>query len=114
MQQQLGKTKAGDDRITISPPPEISEPRNREQIAALAYEFWLARGCPQGTPDEDWFRAEREIDGSRGIDENERGSRDAAELSIDAKVADSDLPVLRFPVRSEVFQAPPVRMRMLA
>jgi len=24
----------------------------------LAYQFWLARGCPMGSPDEDWFRAE--------------------------------------------------------
>jgi hypothetical protein len=26
-------------------------------IAALAYELWQARGCPQGSAEEDWFRA---------------------------------------------------------
>jgi hypothetical protein len=26
-------------------------------IAALAYELWQARGCPEGSPEEDWFRA---------------------------------------------------------
>ncbi len=26
-------------------------------IAALAYELWQARGCPDGSPEEDWFRA---------------------------------------------------------
>jgi hypothetical protein len=31
------------------------------QIAALAYELWLQRGCPFGSPEEDWFRAEDEI-----------------------------------------------------
>ena len=32
-----------------------------DQIAALAYEFWQARGCPYGSPDEDWLRAESEF-----------------------------------------------------
>ncbi len=26
-------------------------------IAALAYELWQARGGPDGSPEEDWFRA---------------------------------------------------------
>jgi hypothetical protein len=26
-------------------------------IAALAYELWQARGCPDGSPEEDWYRA---------------------------------------------------------
>jgi hypothetical protein len=28
-----------------------------EEIAVLAYELWQARGCPEGSPQEDWFRA---------------------------------------------------------
>lgn len=32
-----------------------------EQIAALAYELWQTRGCPMGSPDEDWYRAERKL-----------------------------------------------------
>jgi len=32
-----------------------------ERISALAYFYWQQRGCPTGSPDEDWFRAEREI-----------------------------------------------------
>jgi hypothetical protein len=31
------------------------------KIAVLAYQFWQERGCPVGSPDEDWLRAEREI-----------------------------------------------------
>src|ERR1700679_1785095 len=27
------------------------------EIAALAYELWQARGCPAGSPEEDWFQA---------------------------------------------------------
>jgi hypothetical protein len=30
-------------------------------IQALAYDFWLARGCPIGTPEVDWFQAEEEL-----------------------------------------------------
>lgn len=33
----------------------------REQIAQLAYSYWEARGYQHGDPDEDWYRAEREI-----------------------------------------------------
>jgi DUF2934 family protein len=32
-----------------------------EDIAALAYELWQARGCPNGSPEEDWFQAAEEL-----------------------------------------------------
>ena len=41
------------------------EPENQQEIATLAYEFWQTRGCPDGSPEEDWFRAERELQGRR-------------------------------------------------
>jgi hypothetical protein len=31
------------------------------EIAALAYEFWQARGCPEGSADEDWANAVKEL-----------------------------------------------------
>ena len=31
------------------------------QIAELAYTLWESRGCPIGTPEEDWFRAAQEL-----------------------------------------------------
>jgi len=34
---------------------------NREKIALLAYTYWVQRGCQGGSPEEDWFRAEREL-----------------------------------------------------
>lgn len=37
--------------------PEFSE------IAALAYQLWTDRGCPIGSPEEDWVRAEKELSG---------------------------------------------------
>jgi hypothetical protein len=27
----------------------------------LAFELWVARGCPVGSPDVDWFEAERQL-----------------------------------------------------
>lgn len=36
---------------------------NREKlISAHAEWYWLLRGCPEGSPEVDWFRAEREVD----------------------------------------------------
>ena len=32
-----------------------------EDVARLAYSFWEERGCREGSPDEDWFRAEQEL-----------------------------------------------------
>jgi hypothetical protein len=28
------------------------------EIAGVAYQLWLDRGCPNGSDQEDWFRAE--------------------------------------------------------
>ena len=32
-----------------------------DHIARLAYSSWQDRGCPDGSPEEDWFRAESEL-----------------------------------------------------
>lgn len=37
-----------------------SQPPDRE-IAALAYHLWTERGCPIGSPNDDWFQAEAEL-----------------------------------------------------
>ena len=34
---------------------------DQEAIALLAYSYWEERGCPNDSPDEDWFRAEAEL-----------------------------------------------------
>jgi hypothetical protein len=31
-------------------------------IAELAYYLWRERGCPNGSPEEDWYKAELIID----------------------------------------------------
>ena len=32
-----------------------------QEIAALAYSYWEARGCQGGSPEEDWLRAEQAL-----------------------------------------------------
>ncbi len=34
---------------------------DHEQIAVRAHELWERRGRPIGSPEEDWYRAEREL-----------------------------------------------------
>ena len=38
----------------------ISEP-SREDIARLAEKYWAERGWPEGSPEQDWLRAEQEL-----------------------------------------------------
>src|SRR5882757_5932768 len=34
-------------------------------IAELAYRLWQARGCPDGTAEQDWLEAEKQLQASR-------------------------------------------------
>lgn len=31
------------------------------EISALARQLWIDRGCPEGSPEEDWYRAEEQL-----------------------------------------------------
>ncbi len=42
-------------------PAALPDVSIRERIAILAYSYWEARGHQGGSPEEDWFRAEREV-----------------------------------------------------
>ena len=41
----------------IRPPSNM----RHNEIEKLAYQFWEERGRPLGSSEEDWFRAEREL-----------------------------------------------------
>jgi hypothetical protein len=39
----------------------IGSTPKEDEISLLARALWKARGCPEGLPEEDWFRAERAL-----------------------------------------------------
>ncbi len=41
------------------------EALTRDEIAARAHRCWHERGCPEGSPEEDWHRAEQELRAER-------------------------------------------------
>ena len=53
MKRPAAAETASDD-VTVTTP-------GQSEVAALAYQLWQDRGSPVGSPDEDWFRAEREL-----------------------------------------------------
>ena len=38
-----------------------SQPLTHDEIAALAHSYWVARGYAPGSPEQDWLRAERQL-----------------------------------------------------
>jgi hypothetical protein len=66
MKHQKGETTVPEQATkpapaTQTPTASIENRLTHEDIAALAYSLWEARGCPDGTPDEDWFNAEKAL-----------------------------------------------------
>ena len=53
-------------KSTFSEPPSQAQPQTQTMpyaraIEARAYELWVQRGCPIGTPEIDWYQAEEEL-----------------------------------------------------
>jgi hypothetical protein len=53
-------------RYTVELKPEstitsLAHDLDEQDIAALAFELWQSRGCPDGSQQEDWFRAVEEL-----------------------------------------------------
>jgi hypothetical protein len=40
---------------------EVPTAVSSTEIEERAYQSWIERGCPMGSPEEDWYRAEREL-----------------------------------------------------
>jgi hypothetical protein len=49
---------ASDGTVVLESPTE-------EQISAVAFMSWTQRGCPIGSPEQDWYRAEEELRNSK-------------------------------------------------
>jgi hypothetical protein len=56
----------------------VTDPAYIRRVSELAYRYWETRGRPAGSPDEDWFCAEREIEFEGGAYGVLRFDRDSA------------------------------------
>ena len=45
--------------------PETEVQPDQEMVRTLAYELWVVRGHPEGTPEVDWFAAEKQLTGEQ-------------------------------------------------
>jgi len=67
MSKRSSRTASGaqpepvDAPAAATPKSSLPEPLNQQDVADLAYQRWVERGCPQGSPEEDWFEAERQV-----------------------------------------------------
>jgi len=57
---------------------------DQSKVAQVAYDFWVQRGCPMGSPEEDWFSAEQKL---RREALDQKGP--AVEASVAATVAEA-------------------------
>ncbi len=63
MPKQVSSTTVKNEHdIQGSDLPESKVHSHRQQmVTRRAYELWLERGCPEGSPEDDWYRAEQEF-----------------------------------------------------
>ena len=56
---QPAEVTPAQDAIEVKQPTAAAP--SHEEVATLAYLYWESRGCQGGSPEDDWFRAEREL-----------------------------------------------------
>ncbi len=56
-----GTTPRGEVAPQQTPTMRMNARPAEDEIAARAYRCWQERGCPSGSPEEDWLRAEQEL-----------------------------------------------------
>ena len=60
-QRTKNSQKAADPLPDETSRHDILETANSTGIEVLAYHLWQARGCPDGSPEVDWFQAEQQL-----------------------------------------------------
>lgn len=61
MSRNFSPDGVDDNAFTKGSGLEGSDGNVSREIAALAYQLWMERGRPEGSADEDWFRAEEQL-----------------------------------------------------
>jgi hypothetical protein len=67
----------------------------RTSIDELAYRIWQARGCPQGTAEQDWLDAEKQLQSAQRV--GEPTASDAIDRSLQETFPASDPPASHRP-----------------
>jgi hypothetical protein len=67
----------------------------RTSIGELAYRIWQARGCPEGTAEQDWLDAEKQLKSAQRA--AEPTSSEAIDRSLQDTFPASDPPASRQP-----------------
>ena len=71
MSKRRAKPSNGNPLEGANTPPHCKEESRQrtlsteQQVAELAFRLWVERGCPLGSPEEDWFQAEHELQTGR-------------------------------------------------
>jgi len=63
MAKRVPRSRTKHHEVAAVPPATqpAADGSTDEEIGRLAHQYWMERGCPIGTPEEDWFRAVEEI-----------------------------------------------------
>jgi hypothetical protein len=64
---KIDPKKSGMSHPTDTTEWNASETVSENAITALAYQLWQNRGCPIGSEQEDWFRAEEDLKKLAGV-----------------------------------------------
>ncbi len=64
---KIDPKNSGTSQPTDSTERNASEIVSEDAITALAYQLWQNRGCPIGSEQEDWFRAEEDLKKLAGV-----------------------------------------------
>lgn len=75
-----------------------------ERVRHRAYDLWMQRGCPLGSPEQDWLRAEQELSAAR-LAESARPQLHAAASAARSEARSVAIPRPRRP-RSIVTRTP--------
>jgi hypothetical protein len=54
-------TKLASETPNEPTPSSACQHTDPQEVARLAYQIWQARGCPEGSSEDDWFEAERQL-----------------------------------------------------
>ena len=59
--RKMDSSRGSEPLSRSSVPGNIAATKTARSVAELAYELWQSRGCPDGSAEDDWYKAEKEL-----------------------------------------------------